>query len=137
MGSWDEWDERLPTRKDTTVRIQKELRARGRLDQYLRRLIASIPEDNLRSNEAVEKVTSILVRTFAFVRSFIADELELFSCAFYQLPMLRRLEQYMQDICLDEEMVAEVDRRKRALEKEIAETERRIKVVAECELQIK
>jgi hypothetical protein len=39
---------------------------------------------------------------FAFVRCFIADELELFAVSFFQLPMLRRLEADMQGIELDE-----------------------------------
>lgn len=112
-------DVQLPSKWETLKRIWVEFRDRGKLDIYIRKLVWEIPEDNLRANEAVEKVTSILVKTFAFVRSTIADQLELFAVSFYQLPMLRKLESSMQDIELDEESIVEAQRRKAALDTEV------------------
>eukprot|EP00392_Amoebophrya_sp_AT5.2_P015387 g15589.t1 len=62
---------RLPSKPDTVRRIRREFNDRGKLDQYLKHLVASIPDNNLAGSEVVEKVTSILVTTFAFVRSFL------------------------------------------------------------------
>ncbi|CAD7949599.1 unnamed protein product [Amoebophrya sp. A25] len=127
----------LPTKSDTIQRIHREFSDRGKLDMYLKRLIASIPDNNLAGSDVVEKVTGILVTTFAFVRSFIADELELFAVSFYQLPMLRRLEADMHEIVLDEDSRAEAETRKAALEGEIRAIDAKIGVVQHCIKNIK
>ena len=125
-------DVQLPSKTETLKRINVEFRDRGKLDIYIRKLVAEIPEDNLRANEAVEKVTSILVKTFAFVRSTIADQLELFAVSFYQLPMLRKLESSMQDIELDEDSLAEATARTSCLKQEMDVLAKKQKVLAEC-----
>jgi hypothetical protein len=50
--------------------------------------------------EAVEKVQMLVLKTFAFIRSQICDQIELFADSFFKLPMMRRLEEDMSRIQL-------------------------------------
>jgi len=72
------------------------------------------------------------VKTFAFVRSTIAYQLELFAVSFYQLPMLRKLESSMQDIELDDDSLSEAARRKAALDQEIELLLNKQEVLQDC-----
>ncbi|CAD7946649.1 unnamed protein product [Amoebophrya sp. A120] len=130
-------DMMIPTKADTIHRIRREFSDRGKLDMYLKHLVASIPDNQLAGSEVVEKVTSILVTTFAFVRSFMADELELFAVSFYQLPMLRRLEADMHEIVLDEESRTQAALRKDELEREMKNLDNTLVTLRECILKIK
>lgn len=66
------------------------------------------------------------------MRSFIADEIELFAASFFQLPMLRKLEADMQTIALDPDSQAEAENRKNALDKKIDDLKNTIEVVDDC-----
>jgi len=124
----------IPTKRETINRIHKEFEDRGKLDVYLKKLIASIPDQGPQS---IEKVSAMLVMTFAFVRNYVADELELFSISFFQLPMFRKLESDMHCIELDKSAQQEAAERRANLETRIAEQEKVQSVVQACVRDIK
>lgn len=88
----------LPSFEDTKERIPEELQLRAAIENYLKNEIDSIPDEEFMIDEAIEKVSMLCFKTFSFVRSMIADQMELFCISFYQLPMFRRLEEDMMDI---------------------------------------
>ena len=124
----------IPTKNETIARIHQEFADRGKLDVYVKKLISSIPEQG---GETLEKVSAMLVMTFAFVRNFIADELELFAISFYQLPMLRRLESDMHAIELDDSAHQEAADRRESLEQRKKDQEEVLRVVQDCVKDIK
>lgn len=58
----------------------------------------------------------ILLKTFSFIRSQVADQIEIFAESFFKLPMLRRLEGDMDSIEL-----SEVDKKTYAARREVLE----------------
>tara|TARA_B100001093_G_C26035626_1_gene679923 strand:+ start:154 stop:441 length:288 start_codon:yes stop_codon:yes gene_type:complete len=70
------------------------------IESLLSKWIADIPRQPSQMEEAVEKVQMLVLKTFAFIRSQICDQIELFADSFFKLPMMRRLEEDMSRIQL-------------------------------------
>jgi hypothetical protein len=98
----------------------------------LKRLVLEIPETEIGNTRKIDMVTSILVRTFSFIRSYIADQLELFSVSFFQLPMLRRLESSMQEIQLSPEVEEQCTRRAEIVRSEIQLRQNKLQILSAC-----
>lgn len=96
-------DEIAPTLESTKERITTELAQRSTLSSSLRDDIRTIPNDDIKANEAVKAVKKIIQKTFAVIRCQVADQMELYSESFFLLPMLRRLEGEMAAMDLEED----------------------------------
>lgn len=101
IGSYE--DEVAPTLEATKERIVEERESRGSLQRLLRDRIKQIPDEDMKADEAVKMVQSIMEMTFAVIRCVIADQMQLYSESFFLLPMLRRLEGSMSKMELEEE----------------------------------
>ena len=73
-----------------------------------------------------------MIRTFSFIRSLAADQMELYSDSLFLMPMLRRLEEDMNAIQLNPEHEQEAQRRRGFLDGQMEETNRRLKEVEYC-----
>ena len=94
-------DVTLPSFEDTKVRIPDEIESRSGMETILTKWLATIPQEPHQMDEAVDKVQMLVLKTFAFIRAQIADQIELFAESFFKLPMLRRLEEDMSQIQLN------------------------------------
>jgi hypothetical protein len=65
------------------------------METVLTKWLAAIPQEPHQMDEAVDKVQMLVLKTFAFIRAQIADQIELFAESFFKLPMMRRLEEDM------------------------------------------
>ena len=88
-------DVTLPSFEDTKHRIPVEIESRSGMETILTKWLAAIPREPHQMDEAVEKVQMLVLKTFAFIRAQIADQIELFAESFFKLPMMRRLEEDM------------------------------------------
>ena len=100
-GSSNLDDVSLPSFEDTKVRIPDEIESRSGMETILTKWLATIPQEPHQMDEAVDKVQMLVLKTFAFIRAQIADQIELFAESFFKLPMLRRLEEDMSQIELN------------------------------------
>ena len=91
----------LPSFEDTKLRIPDEIESRSGMETILTKWLATIPQEPHQMDEAVDKVQMLVLKTFAFIRAQIADQIELFAESFFKLPMLRRLEEDMSQIELN------------------------------------
>jgi len=112
-------EEIAPTFESTKSRIVGERVGRGTLQNKLREAIKQIPEDDMSAKKSAVMVQDIIGKTFAVIRSVVADHMQLYSESFFLLPMLRRLEGVMAEMELLEE-----DRMKYRARKDVLETER-------------
>merc|ERR1711865_32356 len=83
-------------------RVPSDLQGRSNAETTLSKRLEEIPADASRIDEAVEKVQMLVVETYAFIRSQVCDQVELFAESFFKMPMLRSLEQDMTLIELSE-----------------------------------
>jgi GTP-binding protein EngB required for normal cell division len=88
-------DVALPSFEDTKQRIPVEIESRSGMETVLTKWLAMIPQEPHQMDEAVDKVQMLVLKTFAFIRAQIADQIELFAESFFKLPMMRRLEEDM------------------------------------------
>lgn len=93
----------LPSFEDTKERIPKELQGREGLEGSLSRWLQEIPADSNQVDEAVDRVQILVLRTYAFIRAQVCDQVELFAESFFKIPMMRRLEGEMAIIELSED----------------------------------
>jgi hypothetical protein len=88
-------DVTLPSFEDTKARIPNEIESRSGIETILTKWLSAIPQEPHQMDEAVDKVQLLVLKTFAFIRAQIADQIELFAESFFKLPMMRRLEEDM------------------------------------------
>lgn len=122
----------LPSFEDTKERIPKELDSRCGVETLLTQWLADIPNEPSHIDDAVDKTQMMLIKTFQSIRGQIADQIELFAESFFKLPMLRRLEEEMCNIQLNE-----VDRdthlaRRAELDTKMKETDESLVTINEC-----
>merc|ERR1711904_539003 len=80
--------------------------------------LQDIPTEAEKIDDAVDKVQMLVLRTYSFIRSQVCDQVELFAESFFKLPMMRRLEEDMSKIVLDEEEQRNYEARRASLEQQ-------------------
>eukprot|EP00406_Dinophysis_acuminata_P050518 CAMPEP_0179301376 /NCGR_PEP_ID=MMETSP0797-20121207/47521_1 /TAXON_ID=47934 /ORGANISM="Dinophysis acuminata, Strain DAEP01" /LENGTH=728 /DNA_ID=CAMNT_0021010881 /DNA_START=78 /DNA_END=2264 /DNA_ORIENTATION=+ len=103
IDSEDIQDAVMPSLDDTKERIPKEITGRTKTEATLSGWLTDIPTESHQIDEAVEKVQMLVLKTYSYIRSQVCDQVELFSESFFKLPMLRRLEEDMAMIELNDE----------------------------------
>merc|ERR1719440_354229 len=112
----------LPSFEDTKARIPDEIGKRSGIESTLTKWLGEIPTEPKQIDDAVDQVQRLVLKTYAFIRSQICDQVELFAESFFKLPMMRRLEEDMSKIELSEKDKSNYDERRQALHKESKET---------------
>lgn len=130
VGNLD--DVTLPSFEDTKKRIPNEIESRSGMETILTKWLASIPQEPHQMDEAVDKVQMLVLRTFAFIRAQIADQIELFAESFFKLPMMRRLEEDMSLIELNPADYEMYKLRRDALEGDYTEIKGNLGSLDEC-----
>ena len=125
-------DVTLPSFEDTKERIPNEIESRSGMETILTKWLASIPQEPHQMDEAVDKVQMLVLRTFAFIRAQIADQIELFAESFFKLPMMRRLEEDMSLIELNPADFEMYKLRRDALEGDYTEIKGNLGSIDEC-----
>merc|ERR1719486_593730 len=97
-------------------RIPHEIDNRAGIEKVLADWLSNVPTEGNQIDVAVEKVQTLVLRTYSFIRSQVCDQVELFAESFFKLPMLRRLEEDMSKIVLDEEEQLKYEARRASLE---------------------
>merc|ERR1719152_613727 len=95
-------------------------------------MIQAIPNDPEQIDEAVDRVQELVLRAYAFIRSQICDQVELFAESFFKLPMLRRLEGDMAQIELSDADNRSYRERRDRLGMHINRSIESIKEVSDC-----
>jgi len=93
----------IPSLDDTKERVQSEWLRRAKPKQILDQIAREVPDDPARTRDAAEQISSLVLKVFALIRSLTADQMELFAVAFFQLPMMNRLEEDMAGLTLSDE----------------------------------
>ena len=122
----------LPSFEDTKARIPVEIESRSGMETILTKWLAAIPQEPHQMDEAVDKVQMLVLKTFAFIRAQIADQIELFAESFFKLPMMRRLEEDMSLIELNPADYEVYKVRRDTLEQEYTEIKGNADSVDEC-----
>lgn len=126
----------LPSFEDTKQRIPQELDTRSGVETILVQWLSDIPNEPSHIDEAVDKTQMMLLKTFQFIRAQISDQIELFAESFFKLPMLRRLEEEMTLIELNEVDKDTHASRRSQLEVDMRETNESMKTINECILRL-
>jgi hypothetical protein len=113
----------LPSFEDTKARIPIEIESRSGMETILTKWLSAIPQEPHQMDEAVDKVQMLVLKTFAFIRAQIADQIELFAESFFKLPMMRRLEEDMSLIELNPSDYEVYNVRRGKLEQEYSDME--------------
>lgn len=92
----------LSSFEDTKLRIPDEITERCSIESTLTKWLGDIPTEPKLIDSAVDDVQRLVLKTYAFIRSHVCDQVELFAESFFKLPMLRRLEEDMSKIELSE-----------------------------------
>lgn len=122
----------LPSFEDTKARIPVEIESRSGMETILTKWLSAIPQEPHQMDEAVDKVQMLVLKTFAFIRAQIADQIELFAESFFKLPMMRRLEEDMSLIELNPVDYEVYKVRRDALDQDYSEVKGNAASVDEC-----
>jgi hypothetical protein len=122
----------LPSFEDTKARIPVEIESRSGMETILTKWLSAIPQEPHQMDEAVDKVQMLVLKTFAFIRAQIADQIELFAESFFKLPMMRRLEEDMSLIELNPVDNEVYKVRRDALEQDYSDVKGNAASVDEC-----
>jgi len=125
-------DVALPSFEDTKRRIPNEIESRSGMETILSKWLSSIPQEPHQMDEAVDKVQMLVLKTFAFIRAQIADQIELFAESFFKLPMMRRLEEDMSLIQLNPADHEVYKVRRDMLEEEFNQVKGNLESIDEC-----
>merc|ERR1712078_507239 len=93
--------------------------SRGNIEKKLDGWLSNVPTEGNQIDVAVEKVQTLVLRTYSFIRSQVCDQVELFAESFFKLPMLRRLEEDMSLIQMTEDHKRHYEARRGRLGAEI------------------
>ena len=122
----------LPSFEDTKSRIPLEISSRSGWETVLSQWLSGIPQEPNQIDEAVDKVQMLVIKTFAFIRAQIADQIELFAESFFKLPMMRRLEEDMSVIAISDNDREGYEGRKVVLEGAFKKMESDLAEVEDC-----
>merc|ERR1711963_851417 len=122
----------LPSFDDTKERIPKEIDGRSGVEALLSKWLAEIPTDHHQIDDAVDKVQMLVLKTYGFIRSQVCDQVELFAESFFKLPMLRRLEEDMALMELNEDDKRKYEERRNRLHAQISKADDLVKEVGGC-----
>jgi len=100
-------------------RIPHEIDNRAGIEKVLADWLSNVPTEGNQIDVAVEKVQTLVLRTYSFIRSQVCDQVELFAESFFKLPMLRRLEEDMSLIQMTEDHKRHYEARRGRLGAEI------------------
>merc|ERR1712187_1028019 len=117
---------------DSKDRIPNELQGRSGVDRMLNKWLQDIPTEPHEIDEAVELVQRLVLKTYSFIRSQVCDQAEIVIESFFKLPMLRRLNEDMNDIQLIDEDKAKYDARRQRLANVKQETSAMLTEVRWC-----
>jgi len=84
----------------------------------------------------VDKVQHLMVQTYAFIRSQVCDQVELFAESFFKLPMMRRLEEDMSLITFSDEDGAHQQAHRTQLTGQIAKGKDMLVEINDCVRQL-
>lgn len=129
-GSLD--DVCLPSFEDTKGRIPDEITERSGIESTLTKWLGEIPTEPKQIDDAVDNVQRLVLKTYAFIRSQICDQVELFAESFFKLPMLRRLEEDMSKIELSEVDKQSYAARRTILEQQYSQSTTELDEVSAC-----
>jgi len=96
-------DEALPSFEDTKARVPSEINGRLSSEGIINGWLSEIPTEATAVDDAVDRVQVLVLKSYTFIRSQVCDQVELFSESFFKMPMMRRLEEDMAGIELDED----------------------------------
>merc|ERR1712146_734396 len=113
-------------------RIPHEIDNRAGIEKVLADWLSNVPTEGNQIDIAVEKVRTLVLRTYSFIRSQVCDQVEIFAESFFKLPMLRRLEEDMSCISLEEEQCQSTMARRRRLHDSLEEGKLTLQEVTEC-----
>jgi hypothetical protein len=122
----------LPSLDDTKARIPQEISSRTGVERTLTKWIYDIPMEPHRVDEAVDQVQLLVLKVYSHIRSQVCDQVELFAESFFKLPLLRRLEEDMFKLELDEVDKEGYRVRQEKLTKEHAANTYGLKEVKDC-----
>jgi len=122
----------LPSLDDTKLRVPDEIQNRAGTERLVTKWLYDIPIEPHKVDEAVDQVQLLVLKVYSIIRSQVCDQVELFAESFFKLPLLRRLEEDMSKIELDE-----IDRetyrlRREKLDGEFASNSTAVKEVRAC-----
>jgi len=92
----------LPSPEDTKARIPQEISSRCGIERTVTKWIFDIPQEPQLIDDAVDKVQLLVLKVYSHIRSQVCDQVELFAESFFKLPLMRRLEEDMNQIELSE-----------------------------------
>jgi len=117
---------------DTLKRIPEEIRSRTGIEATLQQWLQDIPTESHEIDDAVDRVQMLVLKTYSFIRSQVCDQVELFAESFFKLPMMRRLEEEMDNMELSEVDKTNYQARRDRLQSEISAAKDALKEVSEC-----
>jgi len=122
----------LPSFEATKERLPKQLQSQSGIDDMLTKWLQDIPTGSHEIDQAVERVQTVVVKTYSIIRSQICDQVEMFAESFFKLPMMRRLEEDMSKIELTDEDKYKYESRRERLELERDTAEAHHAEISEC-----
>jgi len=113
-------------------RIPEEIQARSGTEVILAKWLQDIPTDPHQIAEAVDLVHMLMMATYSYIRSQVCDQVELFIESFFKTPMLRRLDEDMDDVQLKPEDLRAYEERRKRIAGEMSEAQASLKEVDAC-----
>merc|ERR1712039_472538 len=122
----------LPSFEDSKVRIETEIIARTGMERTVQKWIYETPDEPDKIDEAVDRVQLLVLKVYAYIRTQVCDQVELFAESFFKLPLMRKMEEDMSKIELSEVDKAGYKVRVEKLNKDIASNTAAVKEVRYC-----
>lgn len=122
----------IPDFENTCMRIPWEIDSRGAAESRIQNWLFKIPSDPNYIDEAVIKVQGLVNKIFGYIRAQLADQMELYGEAFFKVPMMRRLEEDMSEIDIDDLDKDTYRSRRKLLKMEMSTLEESNEVIKEC-----
>jgi hypothetical protein len=121
---------------DVKARVPKDIQDRSRIEMKLSKWLQEFPTDEQQMDVVVDKVQHLMVQTYAFIRSQVCDQVELFAESFFKLPMMRRLEEDMSLITFSDEDGAHQQAHRTQLTGQIAKGKDMLVEINDCVRQL-
>eukprot|EP00929_Paragymnodinium_shiwhaense_P000383 TRINITY_DN100632_c0_g1_i1.p1 TRINITY_DN100632_c0_g1~~TRINITY_DN100632_c0_g1_i1.p1 ORF type:complete len:755 (-),score=230.45 TRINITY_DN100632_c0_g1_i1:35-2299(-) len=122
----------LPSFDDTKDRIVTEIGSRSGNETRVSGWLQDIPTASQDIDDAVDKVQMLVLKTYGFIRSQVCDQVELFAESFFKLPMLRRLEEDMANMDLDDQDKKKYKDRREKLTDLVGKADENLSDVDDC-----
>jgi len=124
------------TLHDAKARVMREVNNPSDVEIMLLNWLIEIPSDPSRIDEAVEKTRTLMINTFEFIRSKIADQIEIFAESFFKVPMQRRLEEEMSSMDLDPSEKRAHQEKRAKIQKEMEKARESSVTLRDCIVQL-